>query len=123
MVVMEDQRTVRVLVAGDNESTLLAIARFLRDEEYRVIGAVRDGAALVSGAVESMPDVAVVDIFMPEMSGLEATAQLRELHCDAKIVILTAHREPEFVEAAFAAGASAYVLKHRLVTDLPVAIE
>ena len=60
---------------------------------------------------------------MPGLSGLEAIAELKKMNCDTKIVILTMHWEPEFLQAAFAAGAIGYVLKHRLVTDLPTAIE
>ena len=116
-------RPVKIILADDNESTLAAITRFLEDGHFRVVGAVRDGAALVSQIAGYAPDVAVVDIFMPEVNGLDATAQLKKIDDTIKVIILTAHREPEFVRAAFAAGACGYVLKHRLVADLPNAIE
>jgi DNA-binding NarL/FixJ family response regulator len=119
----DERHCARILVADDNEATLEAIARFLEDERYQVIRLVRDGVALVSDTVQLHPDVAVVDILMPEMNGLDATAHLRRMNCNTRIVVLTAHREPEFVRAAFASGALGYVLKHRLVSDLPNAIE
>ena len=78
---------------------------------------------LVAEALALAPDVAVVDILMPAMSGLDAVAELSRLRCETKFIMLTSTREPEFTQAAFAAGASAYVLKNHLVTDLPSAIE
>ena len=114
---------IRILIADDNLSTLKAIGQFLEDERYRVLDAVQSGASLVAKALALRPDIAVIDIAMPEMTGLDALGELTRRNCNTKIVILTAHREPEFVEAALSAGASAYVLKHRMVTDLPVAIE
>jgi two-component system response regulator DesR len=114
---------VGILVADDNVSTLKAIVRFLEDERYRVIGSVHNGADLVNQAMALQPDVAVVDIVMPEMSGLEALIELTRRNSGTRVVVLTAHREPEFVQAVFSAGGFGYVLKHRMVTDLPSAID
>jgi len=60
---------------------------------------------------------------MPIMDGLEAVSSLREDKCRTKFVFLTVHEDPDFVEAAFAAGASGYVTKFRLTTDLVAAIQ
>ena len=120
------KRLPQILLADDQEATLAAIAAFLEvryKESYEVVGAVTDGTALVKATTSLAPDVAVVDISMPGLSGLDAVAELKKKNCDTKIVILTMHWEPEFLHAAFAAGAIGYVLKHRLVTDLPPAIE
>jgi DNA-binding NarL/FixJ family response regulator len=114
---------VGILIADDNASTLKAIVRFLEDERYRVVASVQDGEELVRKALALRPDVAVIDIVMPEMTGLQALDELKGKDLPMKVVILTAHREPQFVQAAIAAGASGYVLKHRMVTDLPAAIE
>ena len=112
-----------VLVADDNPATLAAVAQFLTEEHYRVVGAVPDGGKLIAEAMELKPDVAVVDIFMPTINGLEAVAELSRMHCGTKFIMLTAANQPEFTRAALKAGASAYVLKNHLVTDLPIAIE
>ena len=115
--------SARILLADDNEATAAAVTRFLEDEKFRVVAVVRDGNELLKEAGSLLPDVVIADILMPEMNGLDATARLKETNCATKVVILTAHEEPEFVQAAIAAGACGYVLKHRLVYDLPKAIE
>ncbi|MBI4461135.1 MAG: response regulator transcription factor [Acidobacteria bacterium] len=123
---VEEKRLPNILLADDQDSTLAAIAAFLEvhyKDRYKVIGAVTSGTALVNTAARTPPDVAVVDITMPGLSGLDAVAEIKKRNCDTKIVMLTVHWEPEFMHAAFAAGAIGYVLKHRLVTDLPPAIE
>jgi len=97
--------------------------QFLKQDHYDVVGTVEDGAALVRGVMKLAPNVALVDISMPGMNGVDAIALLTAMKCETKIVVLTAHRGSEFVQAAFAAGALGYVVKHRLVTDLPPAIE
>ena len=112
-----------ILVADDNESTLKMIASFLEARNFRVIGTAKSGAELVTKAQDLAPDVVVTDISMPELNGVAAISQLRKMGCEAKVVILTVHMEPEFVQAAFSAGASGYVLKSRAVLDLSRAIE
>lgn len=68
------------------------------------------------------PDVLVIDMAMPVMDGLQATERLRGANCRTKIVFLTIHEQCEYVAAAFAAGASGYVTKRHLGTDLVPAI-
>jgi len=68
------------------------------------------------------PDVAVLDISMPYMTGIEVTAELKRNSSDTKVVILTIHGDPDFVRAGLDAGALGYVLKSDLVTDLTEAI-
>jgi DNA-binding NarL/FixJ family response regulator len=113
----------RVLAADDNENTLDAIVRFLKEERHYVVGSAKNGEELVPLTLLLQPDIVVADVVMPEMNGLEALATLRERDCSAKFIVLTAHRLPAFVKTALASGASAYVLKHRMVADLPAAID
>lgn len=120
------RRLPQILLAEDQEYVLAAIAAFLQErykERYEVVGTVRDGTALVSETLRLAPDVAVVDITMPGLNGLEATTELARRNCGTKVVILTMNWETEFLEAALVAGAVGYVLKHRMVTDLPSAID
>ena len=67
-------------------------------------------------------DVLVIDISMPGLNGLLAAKRLQKANCRTKMVFLTIHEDPEFVSVAFAAGASAYVIKSRINTDLVSAI-
>ena len=121
-----EPRLPKILLAEDQEYVLAAISAFLQErypERYEVVSMVRDGAALVSETLRLAPDIAVVDITIPGLNGLEATAELTGKNCSTRIVILTMNWETEFLQAALSAGAMGYVLKHRMVTDLPIAID
>jgi DNA-binding NarL/FixJ family response regulator len=111
----------RILLADDHKDIREKVMQQL-DPEFEVVGAVEDGSALLSAASQMKPDVCVVDISMPIMSGIEAANQLRASGSTAKVVFLTVHEDPDFLEAALATGALAYVVKSRLATDLSPAI-
>jgi DNA-binding NarL/FixJ family response regulator len=68
------------------------------------------------------PDVLVIDVSMPILDGLQAASQLRSANCRTKIVFLTVHEDQDFVAAALSAGASGYVTKSHLSSDLATAI-
>ncbi len=111
----------RVLLVDDNEGMLSRAAAVLTPG-CRVIGAVKDGPSALQAARTLRPDVIVLDIAMPGMSGLEVASQLRDEGSIAAVVFLTVHDEDEFVTAAKAAGAIGYVLKLRLASDLVTAV-
>ena len=92
------------------------------EEDYSVVGAVPNGEDMLHAEATVNPDVIVLDIAMPVMNGIEAATRLKERESKARIVFLTMHEEPEFLEAALAAGALGYVVKTRLASDLPLAI-
>jgi DNA-binding NarL/FixJ family response regulator len=112
---------VRVLVADDHQALLERVVTLLA-RDFKVIGAVRDGQALVDAEAALLPDVLVVDISMPKMTGLEATARIRRRGSHAVVVYLTAHDEQDVIEAALAQGAFGYVNKTCLAADLVPAI-
>jgi len=112
---------VRVLLADDHKAMLYHVARML-EPNFDVVGTVTDGRALVEAAARLKPDVLILDISMPVLSGLEVARELKNIGCQAKIVFLTVHEEPDFINESFASGASAYVIKPRLATDLVLAI-
>jgi DNA-binding NarL/FixJ family response regulator len=113
--------SVRVLLADDHVG-FLAELRVRLGRVFEIIGAVEDGLQAVDAVLRLDPDVLVLDISMPVMNGFQAAARLRDLKCNTKIVILTTYEDDEYVEAAFSSGASAYVAKRYLVTDLVTAI-
>jgi len=90
---------------------------------FEVVGAVGDGEALVEAAGKLQPDVIVTDISMPKLNGIEAANRLRECGSSSRVVFLTVHADPDFVQAALKTGALAYVSKLRIATDLLVAIK
>jgi DNA-binding NarL/FixJ family response regulator len=115
-----DERA-RVLVADDHQSLLDRVVSILHDE-FQIIGTVTDGTALVKAEADLSPDVVVIDISMPGMSGLEAASCIRRRGSHAAVVCLTAHQEPEIVEAALRSGVLGYVTKTSLAQDLVPAV-
>ncbi len=113
---------LRVLLADDND-TLLDEVRAILEPKFDVVGEVGDGQALLEAARRLTPDVLVVDISMPGVSGIEAARKLQQKSSRSKIVFLTAHHEPALVEIAFEAGGMGYVLKTSAAEDLLPAID
>jgi DNA-binding NarL/FixJ family response regulator len=106
-----------VLLADDHEVFLAAVVRHL-EPHFEVVRAVGNGRALLEEAVRLEPDLIVLDISMPGLTGLEVARRLRALGSSARIVFLTVHADPDYVQAAFAAGALGYVLKSELTSEL-----
>ena len=111
----------RVLLADDHVLIAQALEHLLR-AEFDVVGTVSDGRALLKAAGELRPDVAVVDIGMPLLNGLDAGEQLKTLHPGIKVVFLTQNREPRFAVEAFRRNASGYLLKDAAASELTAAI-
>jgi DNA-binding NarL/FixJ family response regulator len=114
-------RKIRILLADDHRY-LLELVRGLLEPTFEVVGWVEDGESLIEAAGKLQPDVIVTDISMPRLNGIEAAKRLRESGSSSKIVFLTVHADPDFVQAALKTGALAYVSKLRINTDLVVAI-
>lgn len=112
---------VRVLLADDHEAILARVQVVLGDE-FEVVGTVKNGRDAVAEAQRLKPDVLVMDISMPVLDGLKAASQLRSENVGVKVVFLTVHEDEDFVAAAFSAGASGYVTKSHVTTDLVPAI-
>jgi DNA-binding NarL/FixJ family response regulator len=112
----------RVLLVDDNAAMLSRAAAALR---YccRVVGSVNDSRKALEAALALKPDVIVLDISMPGMSGLEVASRLREAGSTAALVFLTVHDEEDIILAAKAAGAMGYVVKPRLGSDLTLAVQ
>ncbi len=111
----------RVLLADDHLLMREKVTRLL-ESEFDIIGAVPDGEALLKEATELDPDIVILDISMPGLTGIEAARRLRETGSHAKIVFLTVHEDPDYVREALWTGALGYVVKPRLASDLLVAI-
>ena len=112
---------IRVLLADDHE-TILARVRAVLGDEFEIVAAVKNGRDAVTEVQRLDPDVLVIDISMPTLDGLQAVSRLRSRKCRTKFVFLTVHEDSDFVAAAFSAGASGYVTKSHITTDLVPAI-
>jgi DNA-binding NarL/FixJ family response regulator len=112
----------RIFLADDHPAVLKATTALLKPQ-FEIVGNATDGATLVSEVLRLCPDVVVVDITMPILSGIDAAHQLREAAASAKIVFLTVHSEQQFMEACMAEGALGYVLKSHMKAHLIPAIQ
>jgi DNA-binding NarL/FixJ family response regulator len=108
---------VRLLLADDHKN-FLAVATRLLETAFEVVTTVGDGQSVIDEAARLAPDVLVLDISMPGLSGIEAARRLKAAGSRAKIVFLTTHQDPDCVRDALAAGALGYVVKSRLASDL-----
>jgi DNA-binding NarL/FixJ family response regulator len=112
---------IRVLLADDNQEFLAVTARLL-EPEFDVVKTVSDGQEVIDQAPGLNPDVLVLDITMPRLNGMEAARQLMAAGFPGKIIFLTVHSDADYVGAAAAAGATGYVVKSRLASDLRPAL-
>jgi DNA-binding NarL/FixJ family response regulator len=111
----------RVLLADDHPLMLQGLRQLL-EPEYAVVGAVLDGHALLEAAKAHRPDLVLVDISMPKLNGIEATRQLQSLAPAARVLILSLHTDPEWVHAAFEAGACGYLAKSSTPAEIKTAL-
>src|ERR1043166_8718213 len=111
-----------MLLADDHDEMREKVKRYL-EEEFEVLGSVENGQALLEAASKLNPDVCLLDISMPVLNGIETATQLKLKGSAAKIVFLTIHEDVDFVQAALKTGASGYVIKRRMLTDLRSAIK
>jgi DNA-binding NarL/FixJ family response regulator len=114
-------RSARVVLCDDHPA-LPALVVSALTPECTVVGMVGDARALLKEMDRLAPDLVVLDISMPGMSGLEAACEIRRSHPRTRIVFLTVHEDPDFAQAAFAAGGLGFVVKSRLATDLLPAV-
>jgi DNA-binding NarL/FixJ family response regulator len=113
--------TCRVLLADDHVLVAEGIQKLL-EPMFELVGIVADGRSLVAAANKLQPDIAVVDISLPLLNGLDASRRIKKANPDIKIIILTMHSEPNFVTEAFRVGVSGYVLKQSVGSELLQAI-
>ncbi len=103
---------IRVLLADDHAVVRQGIRRFLEEaDDIEVVAEAANGREALERIREHRPDVAVVDIRMPEMSGVEVTRRIRERYPQIRVLILTAYDDDPYVFALLQAGADGYVLK------------
>jgi DNA-binding NarL/FixJ family response regulator len=112
---------IRVLLADDSEANLAELREELSNE-FDIVGTAGNGEEAVRAVLQLDPDVLVIDIAMPVLNGIQASSRIREIHPRTKILFLTINEQPEYISAAFSAGASGYVTKRRLANDLAMAI-
>jgi DNA-binding NarL/FixJ family response regulator len=113
---------IRVLLADDHALVRQALRALLDREGIQVVAEASQGQEAVALAATMHPDVAVMDISMPMMNGLDAAQELRRVSPKTKSILLTRHDEDQYVTAALHSGIRGYVLKTQAAMDLVQAI-
>ena len=111
----------RIILADDHRLVAEGLKALL-EPEYRLVGIVEDGRALLEAADRLMPDAVVADVSMPLLNGIEAARLLKRKNPGLVVVFLTMHMDAAYAAEAFEAGASGYVLKHSAPSELLTAI-
>ena len=114
--------TLRVLLADDHQILRHSLRALLEREGLEVVAEAEDGQRAVELTQSLRPDVAVLDLSMPRLNGIEAARTLARDAAATRVVLLTVHREEHYVRAALKAGIMGYVLKTQAAADLLHAI-
>lgn len=112
----------KILLADDFPVVLEGLRRILDLPEFEIVGSVRDGRALVAEANKLRPDIAIVEVAMPKLNGIEAVRQIRKNNPNIKILFLSMHAEAVYAAQALRNGASGYMVKHEEGNTLLTAI-
>jgi DNA-binding NarL/FixJ family response regulator len=115
-------RRPRILLVDDHTMLLDAFRRLL-EPRFKIVGTAGDGRALVDLAIDTHPDVIVLDISMPRLNGMDACALLRQKIPDVRFVFLTVNEDPDIAAEAIGLGGSGYLLKNSASSELFTAIE
>lgn len=119
----ENGKKIRVLLADDHTLVRQGFRRILEDEPLiAVVGEAATGVQAIALAKELKPDVAVLDLSMPELGGIEAAGEILKANPSIKILILSMYSNEAYVRKAFAAGAKGYMLKDAIELDLTRAV-
>lgn len=114
---------VRVLIADDHTLVRESLAGLLQgDAGIVVVAQAADGVETVEKALATRPDVVITDLSMPRLGGLEVVRRLREALPDTRVLVLTMHKEDEYVLQAVRAGASGYLVKDSAAAELLAAV-
>jgi two-component system, response regulator PdtaR len=117
---ISDNKPARILVAEDEALIRLDLVEMLTEAGYKVVAQATNGVEAIALAKEFKPDLAILDVKMPELDGISAAQEIIEI---SPVLMLTAFSQKELVERARDAGVMAYVVKPFSINDLTPAIE
>lgn len=123
MATQDTDKKIRVLLADDHTLVRQGFRRILEDDpRIVVVGEASTGLTAIAQCKESRPDVAVLDLSMPELGGLEAAGEILKSNPEIKILILSMYSNEAYVRKAFDIGAKGYMLKDAIELDLTRAV-
>ena len=115
-------KRARILLADDHSLTLEGI-RTVLEPHHEIVGTATDGRALLEAALRLKPDLIVLDITMPLLNGVDAAVQIKKSLPEIKLLFVTMHVNPAYLEAALDAGGTGYVLKSAARRELLEAVD
>jgi DNA-binding NarL/FixJ family response regulator len=115
-------KRARILLADDHMLTLEGIKTIL-EPYHEIVGTVTDGRAMIDAALRLKPDLIVLDITMPLLNGIDAAVQIKKSLPAAKLLFVTMHANPAYLQSALRAGGTGYVLKSAAREELLEAIQ
>src|SRR5580658_10523207 len=115
--------SIKILLADDHEIVRQGLKALLEQKGYQVVGEAANGHDALKLAAKTKPDVAVFDLTMPMLNGLDATQEMATILPKTPVILLTMHAEEQYILDALRAGARGYVLKSEAATNLVSAIE
>ncbi len=114
----------KILIADDHALVREGIAAFLKlCDDFEVIAEASDGIEAIEKTNKYRPDIIIMDINMPKLGGLEATIEIKKLHPEIKVLVLTQYEDPEYISRFLKAGVSGYLLKKAVGSDLITALK
>ena len=111
------------ILLGDDHTLVLDGFRKLLEDRCEIVGAAEDGRTLLRMAQELEPDIITLDISMPQLNGVDAARKLKKILPRTHLIFVTMHDDPAYVNEAFKAGASGYLLKRSAGSELLQAIQ
>ncbi|MEN9457601.1 MAG: hypothetical protein RL135_162 [Bacteroidota bacterium] len=108
----------KIIVADDHPITLMGTEAFLNNLRHKIIGSYHNGISCLNGIINLMPDIAIIDVSMPGMSGLEILSIVKFKRLPTKIILLTMHKEMSVLWKANESDVDGFVLKDNAVDDL-----
>jgi len=112
-----------ILVADDHGIVREGLRRLLESEaDLKVVAEASDGREVLEQIEATRPQVVVLDITMPRLGGLETLERLRALHPDVKVILLSVHADPPFIQSAISLGADGYILKNGRAAEVLAAV-
>lgn len=114
---------IRVILADDHVLVRQGLRSLLEREKFQVVAEASDGQELIQLAEKLEPDVAVVDISMPTLNGIDAARELGRACPKTKVILLTQHEEEQYIHEALRASVKGYVLKSQVASDLLHALQ
>jgi two-component system chemotaxis response regulator CheY len=108
---MANNKDISVLIVDDNDMTRETLRVILRSDDYNVIGEATDGDVALEMVTKLKPNIVLLDVIMPKVSGIEALKSIRLVSSDVSILMVTANKDQETVTEAVKAGISGYIIK------------